>query len=687
MSASNTIGVNEGIKQKGIRGWNKKVREARDKAILWHNIWKENDRPKNGIIFEIRKNTRSDYHKAIKELSRENNMINKNKIAHALSNGQTNKFWTEIKKVNHSKCLISSAMDGTNGDSNVCNVFKVKFSSLYTSVPSDLNELSEEVSNLINIKCKGRQNGSRHLHEVTITDVKIAAKKLRKGKCKTDNAFMSDCIINGSDKLLYFLSKLFTSMISHGYAPDRLNISMMCPIPKNMRKALDDSNNYRAISLNSIMGKLFDNVLLNHLADYLNDSECQFAYKKDASTNLATFAVTQTIEYYRKNKTPVYAVFLDATKAFDKIEYKKLFDELIKADFCPLIVRLLINMYANNKACVKWNESKSDLFPIENGVKQGGVLSPQLFCFYMNPLIKRLHNSGYGCYVGRSPACVFSYADDLILLAPTRTAAQKMLNICNAFGEEYKITFNPDKCSVMLFKNGKESTNSDVFLGNKILKYVNIEKYLGHWLKNEGDIVDPSVIIRDIGVRANAINRNFKHLSTESKIKLYNSCCLSLYGCEIWNLFGNDLKKAEILWRVWARRICGINERSHNTLIPGLVGTPSLREMVESRELGFLRQCLQSKNSFVKKMTINCILETNYMSKNFNYLLCKYGINIDECMLISKNSLNSKIENKREVIPYSCIFLKELLNCRENIFDCNLSTEEINLIIEFICTK
>jgi len=75
---------------------------------------------------------------------------------------------------------------------------------------------------------------------------------------------------------------------------------------------------------------------------------------------------------------------LDATKAFDRVEYCKLFRQLILRNIPPVIIRLLLNMYVNHTAHVAWNGIFSECFAVRNGVKQGGILSSVLFCIYFD---------------------------------------------------------------------------------------------------------------------------------------------------------------------------------------------------------------------------------------------------------------------------------------------------------------
>jgi len=71
-------------------------------------------------------------------------------------------------------------------------------------------------------------------------------------------------------------------------------------------------------------------------------------------------------------------------------------------------------------------------FSVSNGVKQGGVLSPVLFCVYFGGLLHKLIDAGYGCYIGHDFAGVLAYADDVVLLAPS-ASAMRMMALCDEF--------------------------------------------------------------------------------------------------------------------------------------------------------------------------------------------------------------------------------------------------------------
>ena len=80
--------------------------------------------------------------------------------------------------------------------------------------------------------------------------------------------------------------------------------------------------------------------------------------------------------------------------------------------------------------CTTWNGVKSEFFATENGVKQGGILSPILFCVYIGELLNRLLSSGIGCHMGHLSYACFGYADDVNLLVPSVGALQDLITIC-----------------------------------------------------------------------------------------------------------------------------------------------------------------------------------------------------------------------------------------------------------------
>ena len=82
-------------------------------------------------------------------------------------------------------------------------------------------------------------------------------------------------------------------------------------------------------------------------------SELQCGFKEKHSTNQCTFVVNEVI-YYTNNNGNVYLTLIDASKAFDRVQYVKLFKLLLSKNVCPIIARFLAVMYTSQSFRVKW---------------------------------------------------------------------------------------------------------------------------------------------------------------------------------------------------------------------------------------------------------------------------------------------------------------------------------------------
>ena len=76
---------------------------------------------------------------------------------------------------------------------------------------------------------------------------------------------------------------------------------------------------------------------------------------------------------------------LDASKAFDQVNQNKLFKKLLNNGVPKWIIKVISQLYCNQTLCVKWG-SVIYVFPVNNGDRQGGIISPLLFNVYINDL-------------------------------------------------------------------------------------------------------------------------------------------------------------------------------------------------------------------------------------------------------------------------------------------------------------
>ena len=83
------------------------------------------------------------------------------------------------------------------------------------------------------------------------------------------------------------------------------------------------------------------------------------AYQAGCSTVMCTWAALETIDYFLKNGTEVFSCATDMSKAFDLTLHSLMFEKMLEAGVCAILVRLLIYIYANQLANVRWNSCNS----------------------------------------------------------------------------------------------------------------------------------------------------------------------------------------------------------------------------------------------------------------------------------------------------------------------------------------
>ena len=162
--------------------------------------------------------------------------------------------------------------------------------------------------------------------------------------------------------------------------------------------------------------------MLHHLIDFLKTNDNQFGFKPNHGTDMSVF-LKQLASSYVSRDTPVFAVFLDASKAFDKVDHDLLFKKLILRNVPLYFMRLLRYWYKTQMMKVRWNNYFSDSFSVPNGVRQGGIFSPYLFSPYIDDLTSNLNTIKSGCYVG-------NYCLNHIMFAPSLVGLQDLLNAC-----------------------------------------------------------------------------------------------------------------------------------------------------------------------------------------------------------------------------------------------------------------
>ena len=672
------------VKTRNVAGWSEYVKPYRDASIFWHNVWKECGSPRNSRVADVMRGARAKYHKMVKLVKANETELRKNKMAQALLEDKSRNFWDEVRKVSRNADNIPNLVDDVAGDEQISELFREKYESLYNSVSYDNDEMTTMIAEIE--KSIAKQNCD--LERITPKDISYGLKHVKPNKSDGCGMLYTDHFVNGTHLLFTLLSFMYNVMIWHGFSPDGLNKSTIVPIVKDKRKSLNDSSNYRAISLSSPLAKLLDWIILDRNKESLSTNELQFGFKRDSSTSKCTFALMECVNHFRKNNSNAYVLLLDASKAFDRVNYVKLFRLLLAKGVNPFVVRCLINMYTNQHLNVSWNGRKSEYFTASNGVKQGGVLSPILFINYIDELFNRLKESGFGCMVGHVYVSGLGYADDVALLAPTLYALKNMCNICNEFASEFDLKFNTAKCQLVPFGDNE---NVCLRFNGIEIKGQSTAKHLGHEIGSDIMVTAARQMANDMTWRAISVVSNFSYCSVEVRRKLFLSFCTSFYGICLLDLQSKEFDNFYTAWRKVVRKVFNVPVRTHSRLLPGIAECLPIKDQICERLVRFAKSCQCGSNSCIV-LFINMALNDSgsYMSNSLNAIECDFRINkyevLNQSLLSFRRAMQDRYIRTSDINTLqTSAFIIDTLRMIDNNRTL-LSSTDLKDILFYLCT-
>ena len=158
----------------------------------------------------------------------------------------------------------------------------------------------------------------------------------------------------------------------------------------------------------------------------------------------------------------------------------------------------------------------------------------------------------------------------MVLLAPTVTALQTLLEVCCAYAGPHDIVYNTTKTVCMLVrpKQSQGQFSTRVRLGNEDLSFVEEFRYLGHIMTVDcRDDKDIKKQFRRQNAVRNMLVRKFSFAHIEAKIQLFKSYCYPIYECALWrHSFQNSIRKLTVSYSDTFKRLINVPRYTSSSL-------------------------------------------------------------------------------------------------------------------------
>ena len=395
-----------------------------------------------------------------------------NRVCKPLEDGNSKPFYQHLKwsqgvtkppmKLNVSNSTKSQTEDPKECANILNDYFSTQFCKQYQldgnntyncDSSSNVKIAVEGVSKLINALKNGKSSGPD---------------EIRKEDLIIDPIMTSKC-----------LTYIFQASLNSSKLPNGWKLAYVTPIHK--RGSTDQPNNYRPISLTSIPCKIMEHIVLHHLNLILDQIlfNRQHGFRKGLSCETQLCGTYHEIVKHADHGDCIHAVVLDFAKAFDKVPHKLLMQKLSNIpNMTNELLMWIHDFLLDRKQKVRIKGNLSSELSVTSGVPQGSVLGPTLFLAYINDLPNNIN-------------CKISlFADDTLIYQVVNNNQdherfQKNITALQNWSQDWCMSFNIDKCSVLAFNSTSTSPSAEYYLNDTSLEIVQETKYLGVILQSD----------------------------------------------------------------------------------------------------------------------------------------------------------------------------------------------------------
>ena len=317
--------------------------------------------------------------------------------------------------------------------------------------------------------------------DIDIKEIKDLIKVIKINKAHGHDDISVQMIKLCGDDICLPLLLIFKNILHTGLYPNQWKLANVTPVHK--KKDKQTVGNYRPISLLPIFDKIFERIVFKNLYNYLLKNNLisphQSGFRPGDSCGNQLLSLTNEIHkaFHDKKCLEVRAIFLDMSKAFDKVWHEGLLFKLKQNGINGKLLDLFTDYLSNRKQRVVLNGMNSEWSPLLSGVPQGSVLGPLLFLIYVNDLENGIKSK---IKFFADDTSLFSVIHDPIISA---SELNHDLQLIHKWAQQWKMSFNPDPtkpAEEILFSVKRNSPlHPPIYYNGIEVKRVPTHKHLG----------------------------------------------------------------------------------------------------------------------------------------------------------------------------------------------------------------
>ena len=530
-----------------------------------------------------------------------------------------------LQRTHQTRTLHQKIKEVTNGTKIPTKTLGIKSKDniTLTTTEETLDRWKEYCSDLYNFDLKVSENTLDNLWQGQIQDetpnilfseVETAIKKLKRFKSPGVDGVCSELLLDGGTTVKKEMFKICEMAWEQEEFPEIWTKSIIITLPK--KGDLKLCENYRTISLIPHTSKVLLEIIRSRLKPFIEVQmdETQAGFRPGRSTIEQIFVWKQLAERYLEMQDgEMVNIFIDFKKAFDRVWHLGLMRILEHYNIPRKLLELVRSLYNQATSAVRCGMDISGWFKQSVGVRQGCILSPDLFNLFLEHVLREALDAYQdGCRMNGYRITNLRFADDIALLGETQDECQRQLNAIENASERFGLEISAQKTKGMLVSN--EPADLTIHLsGGGAIEQVEHFKYLGTEVTGRNDtLLDIRCRTAQATVSLSKLQAVWSNgrISTATKLRLWNCLVMpvALYGCENWVLSMSAKRKIQAFEMKCLRRVLGISWQQHvtNSEVARRSGIDegNIIKMIERKQRAWLGKILRMDDNKLPKLAL-----------------------------------------------------------------------------------